>query len=108
MDSSGVPVYSEERPVSAGTAQFDWNGTTSTGAVAPNGTYTLSIAAANSSGIALNISTETIGIVQGVDLSGNEPVLLVDGQEVNLGQIKSVRRVSSGMTETGQPSPPAQ
>lgn len=98
LDSSGVPVYSETRSISAGTSEFTWNGTTHTGGVAPGGTYTLSITATNNSGVALNVSTDSVGTVQGVDLSGGEPVLLVDGKEITLDQIKSVKLPSTVTT----------
>lgn len=96
LDSSGVPVYSETRSISAGTGKFTWDGTTDTGGAAPVGTYTLSIKATDSSGVALDVSTDSFGTVQGVDLSGAEPVLIVDGKEITLGQIKSVKLPASG------------
>lgn len=103
LDSSGVPVFSRTESVAAGTGRFSWNGATNTGSVAPGGTYTLSIAATNSSGVAVNIATETVGIVQGVDLSGDEPVLLVNGREIRLDQIRSVKLPATGTAATQQP-----
>lgn len=96
LNSAGVPVHSQTLPISAGTSRFTWDGNTNTGTVAPKGTYTLSVNAANSSGVALNVSTETVGIVQGVNMSGSEPTLLVNGKEIKLDQIKSVKLSSAG------------
>ena len=97
-NAAGVPVLTKTFSVSAGPGRFVWDGVTDTGSNAPDGIYSLSITATDASGVAINVTTESVGTVQGIDLSGSEPVLLVDGQEVTLDQIKSVKLPSSGTT----------
>lgn len=91
-NSSGQVVYSETRGIEEGVSDFNWNGRTSTGAFAPNGDYTLSINATNSQGGTINVSTSATGVVDGVDMSGAEPVLLVGSREVKISDILSVRQ----------------
>ncbi|MEM8817855.1 MAG: flagellar hook assembly protein FlgD [Pseudomonadota bacterium] len=91
-NSSGVPVYTTGGSPGSGPGNFVWNGQTDTGANAPEGTYTLNISAVNGSGTAVNVVTESVGIVDGVDYSGNEPILTVGGREVRLDEIDAVRR----------------
>jgi flagellar basal-body rod modification protein FlgD len=90
LDSTGIPLFTKTAPVSGGAGRFTWDGITDTGARAANGTYSLLINATSNNGTALDVTTETVGVVQGVDLSGGEPILLVDGREIRLEQIKSV------------------
>ena len=39
----------------------------------------------------MEVTTSFSGIVDGVDMSGDEPVLLVGGQEIRLDDIKSIK-----------------
>lgn len=91
LDSNGVPVFTTSGPAPSGKSTFIWDGRTDTGTTAPDGDYTLSVSAVDSSGTALNVATEIVGIVDGVDFSGNEPLLLIGGREVKLGDIISVK-----------------
>ncbi len=95
LDSNGVPVFSTSGPAPAGKNKFFWNGQTTTGSPAPDGDYTLSISAVDSSGTALKVTTEIVGIVDGVNFSGDEPVLLVGNREVKLEDIESVKLPNS-------------
>jgi flagellar basal-body rod modification protein FlgD len=98
-DSNGVPVFSTTGPPPAGKSTFVWNGQTSTGGTAPDGDYTLSISAVDSSGTALKVTTEIVGIVDGVDFSGDEPVLLIGNREVKLHEIVSVKLPNTSGTQ---------
>ncbi|MDA7948687.1 MAG: flagellar hook assembly protein FlgD [Hyphomicrobiaceae bacterium] len=91
-NSNGVPVHTSGGSPGSGPGTFVWNGQTDTGANAPEGTYTLTISAVDGSGTAVNVVTESVGIVDGVDYSGNEPILTVGGREVRLDEIDAVRR----------------
>ncbi|MEC9369442.1 MAG: flagellar hook assembly protein FlgD [Pseudomonadota bacterium] len=92
-DSAGRPVYTETKPVTSGTGTFAWNGQTSTGSTAPDGRYTLSIRADDGSGGVLEASTSVGGIVDGVDMSGDEPVLIIDGRRISLTDVASISAV---------------
>lgn len=92
-NSSGATVYSETRNISQGSSEFQWNGKTLENTFAPNGNYTLTIEAKNSQGGTIDVSTASSGTVDGVDMSGTAPVLLVNGREVKIGDVLSVRQV---------------
>ena len=89
-DSKGNVVYTEQGDLQAGTGQFSWNGKTSTGGKAPNGTYTISMTGINAEGKNVPISTEFTGTVTGVDFTGSEPVLLIGTTRVNLSGVKAI------------------
>ncbi|MEM7619161.1 MAG: flagellar hook capping FlgD N-terminal domain-containing protein [Pseudomonadota bacterium] len=93
-DKSGNTIYTEKRNITEGASEFKWNGRTTEGTFAPNGDYTLSIDARNSQGGTIDVSTSASGTVDGVDMSGSEPVLLVNGREVKMGDVISVRQQS--------------
>jgi len=46
-------------------------------------------------GKTINVSTETTGIVTGVDFTGTEPVLLVGNSRLNLSGVTSVRTTTA-------------
>jgi flagellar basal-body rod modification protein FlgD len=94
-DSTGSTVFSESGAMPQGAGAFNWNGKTSAGGTAPDGTYTISIAAQDSNGGFVAASTQTSGVVTGVDLSGATPKLLVGSASVALGDITSVRTTST-------------
>jgi flagellar basal-body rod modification protein FlgD len=90
-DANGNTVYTEQGSLQAGTGQFEWDGTTSTGGKAPDGTYTISIAGTNAEGRTVPISTEFAGTVTGIDFTGSEPVLLIGTTRVNISGVTSIR-----------------
>lgn len=94
-DAGGNTVYTEQGSLQAGAGQFEWDGTTSTGTKAPNGTYTLSITGTNVEGRTVPISTEFSGTVTGIDFTGSEPVLLIGTTRVNISGVTSIRTAST-------------
>lgn len=95
-DANGVPVYTTSGPAPAGRSTFLWDGRTDTGGVAPDGEYTLSITAVDGSGTAIQVNTQSTGIVDGVNFSGDEPILLIGSREVKLDEIVSVKLPNGG------------
>lgn len=91
-DSSGNAVFSTTSPISQGSGTFSWDGRKSDGTIAPNGAYTLSIAAVDGLGGSLKVSTSFSGKVEGVDMSGSEPVLLVNGRRIKLTEINLIKQ----------------
>jgi flagellar basal-body rod modification protein FlgD len=89
-DKSGNVVYTEQGELQAGTGQFTWDGKTSTGAKAPDGTYSISMTGLNAEGKNVPITTEFTGVVTGVDFTGSEPVLLIGPTRVNLSGVKAI------------------
>jgi len=94
-DANGNTVYTERGTMQAGAGTFTWDGTDSQGNTQPAGTYTISMQAVSGEGKSVNISTETTGVVTGVDFTGSEPVLLVGNSRLNLSGVTSVRTTAT-------------
>jgi len=89
-DANGNQVYTETGKISAGNGQFNWDGTETDGSVAPAGTYSITLTGLNSQGAYVAVSTESTGVVSGVDLTGTQPSL-IGSQTVKLSDVTSVR-----------------
>lgn len=90
-NAAGSVVYSETGSLNAGVGTFRWDGKGSDGNMAPNGTYTIDIKGTNLSGVAINVSTSSLGVVTAVDFTNNVPMLTVDGRKVALTDVTDVR-----------------
>lgn len=101
LDKNGSTVFSETKTLDTGTQPYQWNGRTSTGTLAPAGSYKVVVTAKDAGGQAVNVDTSFSGIVDQVDVSGEEPVLLIGATLITMDQIRSVQRaVSTPPTET--------
>jgi flagellar basal-body rod modification protein FlgD len=89
-DSTGKIVYSTTQTVQPGPQTFTWNGQTSTGNQLTDGSYTISITAADANGQSVAVATQTQGTVSGVDVSKSPPLLTVNGQSYPLSQILQI------------------
>ncbi|HEY8594577.1 MAG TPA: flagellar hook capping FlgD N-terminal domain-containing protein [Devosiaceae bacterium] len=78
-DANGNAVYTKKMPLSAGTGSFTWDGVGDAGVALPDGAYSITIDARDSSGNYIPVSTQMTGQVVGVDLSGSQPVLKLNG-----------------------------
>jgi flagellar basal-body rod modification protein FlgD len=94
-DANGNTVYTEKGNMQGGSGTFTWDGTDTEGNTQPAGTYSISMQAVTSEGKTINVSTETTGVVTGVDFTGSEPVLLVGNSRLNLSGVTSVRTTTS-------------
>lgn len=106
LDQDGNTVYTETKTLDAGTQAFQWNGRTSTGTLAPDGSYKIAVTATDASGQAASVQTSFSGIVDQVDVSGDEPLLLVGATLITMDQIRSVQRLqsSNGTGDSNDPS----
>jgi flagellar basal-body rod modification protein FlgD len=93
-DANGNTVYTEKGAMQGGSGQFSWDGTDNQGNIKPAGTYSISMQAVDAEGKTINVSTETTGVVTGVDFTGSEPVLLVGTSRLNLSGVTSVKQTS--------------
>ena len=93
-DANGNQVYSEKGSLAAGNGQFNWDGTKTDGTTAPDGTYSISIDAKTAQGAYVAASTQSTGVVSGVDFSGSEPSLIVGTSNIKLSDVTSVRAPS--------------
>jgi flagellar basal-body rod modification protein FlgD len=97
-DANGNQVFTENGSLAAGTEKFNWDGTGTDGSQEPDGTYSISITAKTSDGTFVDASTETTGVVTGVDLTGSEPSLIVGSANVKLSDVTSVNDTASSST----------
>jgi flagellar basal-body rod modification protein FlgD len=100
-NSEGSVVYAGSHTLETGTQPYQWNGRTSTGTIAPSGNYTIKIDAVDTAGQKVTTSTTFSGIVDQVDVSGDQPVLLIGATLINLDQVKSVQRPLTNNTGNG-------
>jgi flagellar basal-body rod modification protein FlgD len=94
-NASGEVVFSDTRTISAGRQDYAWNGRGTNGLAMPDGNYTISITAKDATGQSVAVATEVEGVVDGVDLSQNPPVLKVGSRSFTLDKVKQVRRKST-------------
>ena len=57
------------------------------------GVYSFSVSATNSEGESLAVETMLVGIVDGVNFKGSQTYLSVDGQDILIGDVVSVKRM---------------
>ena len=95
VDQNGNTVWTGQQALDTGAQSYSWNGRTSTGAVAPDGLYTIQITAQDAAAQSVVVSTQYTGTVTGVDLSGSQPLLQVGSSYLTISQIRSIQRPSS-------------
>lgn len=93
LDQNGSTVFTETKTLDSGTQPYQWNGRTSTGSIAPEGSYKIVVTAKDASGQAVNIGTSFSGVVDQVDVSGDRPLLLIGATLITMDQIRSVQRL---------------
>ena len=89
-DEQGNTVFTETTSLAGGTGEYLWNGKDTEGRQLADGNYSITINARDSNGSYVAASTQITGLVSGVDLSGNTPVLIVDGARVKLETVTAV------------------
>ena len=89
--STGQTVYTGSYSVAAGDNQpFTWNGQGNDGTKWPDGSYTLTATAKDSSNNTVAITTAIEGVVNSVDLTQSPPLLSINGQTYTVSQIQSI------------------
>ena len=94
-DSQGNVVAAKTMTVTAGAQKFTWDGKTSTGTDAAAGDYKITVSAKDASGQEISVKTEITGRVDTVDMTEDEPVLVVGSLRVALAHVRSIRRPDS-------------
>ena len=90
-NSTGQTVFSGNYSVNAGDNQaFKWDGKGNDGTQWPDGKYTLTATAVDSTGKSVAVSTQIQGVVSSVDLTQSPPLLSINGQTYTVNQIKSI------------------
>jgi flagellar basal-body rod modification protein FlgD len=89
-NSSGSVVQTISGTFKSGSQTVQWDGTTSAGAKAPDGDYTITVDAKDLSGATVTAKTEIIGVVDGVDMSGTAPMLKIGEISVPINKVTRV------------------
>lgn len=95
-DKNGNVVATQVKALASGNQTFGWDGRASTGLAAPEGDYTIKVTAVDATGQSVAVKTEVSGRVDGVDLSGDTPVLSIGSTRVPVGNVKSLGTASAG------------
>ena len=90
IDSNGNTVWTDKQTLQQGIQSYAWNGRTSTGQLAPEGSYTIKVDAVDTTGAQVTTSTDFSGTVTGVDLTGAQPLLLIGSTYLRIDQIKGI------------------
>lgn len=98
-DDKGNVVYTEQLSLKAGTDRIVWDGTSSTGQKLTSGRFTITIDARDTNGQYVPVTTEMMGVVDGVDVSGTEPFILIGDLRLPLSSVTAVH--------AGTPPPPS-
>jgi flagellar basal-body rod modification protein FlgD len=90
-NSSGQTVYSGNFSANAGNNQpFVWNGQGNDGTQWPDGNYTMTATAQDSTGNSVAISSQVGGTVSAVDLTQSPPLLSINGQSYTISQVRAI------------------
>jgi flagellar basal-body rod modification protein FlgD len=91
-DTNNKTVFSETRKIAAGQQSFTWNGKDQNKVTFPAGDYRLSVAAKDSTGRAIAVSTEIEGVVDAVRFEGDMPILMMGNQQVAYDKVRQIRQ----------------
>ena len=90
-NSAGQTVYTGNFSANAGNNQpFAWNGQGNDGTQWPDGIYTMTATAQDSTGNSVAIATQVGGTVSAVDLTQSPPLLSINGQSYTISQVKAI------------------
>jgi flagellar basal-body rod modification protein FlgD len=76
-DASGNTVYQGAGNTTAGNNSFAWNGQESNGSTAPDGVYTLNVAAQSANGTAIASTVSSYGTIQSIQMSNGTATLAI-------------------------------
>jgi flagellar basal-body rod modification protein FlgD len=89
-NASGRTVFTTNGETAAGNHAFTWDGKDASGNTLPDGTYKLTVAAADSAGNKLASTVASAGTVGQIDMTGGVPKLVVGNMELDLGDIAAL------------------
>lgn len=89
-NASGRVIYSEDGEIGAGEHLFSWDGTLTDGGTAPDGVYSISVAARDAAGEAITPTINVRETIMGVDFSGTTPLVITPAGTRGLDAIRSV------------------
>ena len=89
-DSTGKTVYTTTGATTAGDHAFTWDGKDNNGNQLSDGTYKMTVAAADAAGSTVTSSVASAGTVTQIDMTGSTPMLVVGNMEIGLGDIAAI------------------
>lgn len=89
-DAAGDTVYTTKGDLTKGPHIFTWDGRTNDGGTAPDGTYSIQIAAKDTGGNKVAADTTITGVVSAVDIVNGQPALKVNGIDISLADISAI------------------
>jgi flagellar basal-body rod modification protein FlgD len=89
-DASGKTVFSTAGQTTSGNSSFAWDGKDNNGNQLVDGTYKLTVTAADSAGNNIKSSVASAGIVAQIDMTVSPPKLVIGSMEVDLSDIAAV------------------
>ncbi|MBI3699400.1 MAG: flagellar biosynthesis protein FlgD [Afipia sp.] len=94
-NSAGQEVYNGGYSLTSGNSSFVWDGKGNDGTQWPPGNYKMTVAAKDSQGNPVTVSTEIQGVVDSVDLTATPALLSMGGNNYTVDQIKRVIRTTT-------------
>ncbi|WP_068315362.1 flagellar hook assembly protein FlgD [Polycladidibacter hongkongensis] len=90
-NSAGQVVATRDINLEKGRKTFVWDGLQTSGALAPEGDYSIKISHERADGQSVSVPTEVSGLVEMVDFSTGSVTLKVNGVDVPIGNLISVK-----------------
>lgn len=92
-DANGKVVYTAPGDTAAGAHVFKWDGKSANGTELPDGTYKLTVTAKTAESENINTQVMSKGVVSEVDMSGEEPMLIIGAMSVPLSKVTTVQNL---------------
>lgn len=91
-NSVGTIVKTETLSANFGANSYAWDGRSDAGNAEPDGIYSITVEARDADKNLIDATTIVKGIVTGVDLTTNEPLLKVNGSTVKLSNVRTINQ----------------
>jgi flagellar basal-body rod modification protein FlgD len=89
-DKNGNTVYTTTLDGKAGDQAFNWDGKDNSGNAQDPGTYFCVVTATDSNNQPVTSTVSTTGIVTAVDITSSNPLITVNGSQINYSDVKNV------------------
>lgn len=89
-DASNNVVWTDTKAMTAGDNSYSWNGRTSTGTLAPDGSYKLTATAIDTAGSAMAANIQLKGVVDSVEMVNGATMLKIGDYSVALDKVTSI------------------